>query len=229
VASDFKKSTTPPLEEVMRAAVREGLYNVNTCIPGVVQSFDSATNTISVQPALMRQYETDTTPTKMPIINKVPVCYPRGGNFKMKWALQAGDYVTLVFSQRSIDLWKSQGGTVDPVEGRRFHMSDAIAIPGGWPSNHPITDSVSGQTVIESGSLQIIIEDSGKIKITNGGAELLASISAALDAIKTAFTALSTDTTNVSGTPTPLTGASQYSTAATAIGSAKALIDSLKG
>jgi hypothetical protein len=233
MSDDFKASTTPPLEEVMRAAVREALLSLNVCMPGVVESYNSATNTVSVRPALKRLYETDTVPTALPIISMVPVVYPRGGAFKMKWNLLPGDSVTLIFSQRSIDIWKSQGGVVDPDDPRRFHLSDAIAIPGGYPSTNPISDSVVGQTVLESGSLQIILEDSGKIKITNGGAELLSAISSALGAIQSAFTTLSSDKVldddGGGPVPLPLVGGSSYGSAASAVGTAKGLIDSLKG
>jgi hypothetical protein len=63
------------------------------------------------------------------VVNEVPVLMPQGGGFQVKVPIAKGDVVLLVFSDRSLDIWKSKGGEVDPVDFRQHDVSDAIAIP----------------------------------------------------------------------------------------------------
>lgn len=224
-----QNGTTPPLEEVIRMAIQMALLQVNVSMPAQVVAFNSDKNTVDVQPCLMRFYEQDTAPKALPIINGVPVKFPRGGNFSMKWNLKKGDYVNLVFSQRSIDIWKNQGGVVDPAENRKFHLSDAVAYPGGWPMTSPIAGDVSSSSLIQSGSMQIIIEDSGKIKITNGTYELLSVLDQILTQLISLANNLNTDTTNTMMGPEPLNNMANYGTIKTQLTTLQTQLESLKG
>ena len=58
------------------------------------------------------------------------MCFPGSGAFPETFPLKAGDTVLLVFSSSSIDRWLSLGGEVDPIDDRRHHITDAMAIPG---------------------------------------------------------------------------------------------------
>lgn len=56
----------------------------------------------------------------------------------------------LVFADRSIDAWLDQGGEASPLDERRHHLKDAVAIPGLHPNNEPWTDA--GESVVTLGS-----------------------------------------------------------------------------
>lgn len=145
---------TPTLAEVIAGAVGARLAELNVAIPASVQSYDRATQKASVKP-LIRSVLTDSDGTRVaegrPIINDVPVVFPGAGAYSITFPLAAGDTVLLVFSQASLDKWLSSGGEVDPLDPRRFALSDAIAIPGLRPFSAPVEGTDDTAMVIQSG------------------------------------------------------------------------------
>lgn len=123
----------PELDELLTLVLDRRLEEVHTAMPGVVTAYDATTQQCSVQPSISLAYEDEVgkrvveTP---PVITNVPVAFPRGGGFRLTFPLAAGDEVLLVFSMRSIDRYQTKGGVVDPGDDRRFHLADAMAIPG---------------------------------------------------------------------------------------------------
>lgn len=166
-------STTPTLEQVLALAVSEQLGETHTAIPAVVESYDPAKQTITARPALKRKYA-DGSVVERPLIPNVPVAFPRGGGASMTFPLKKGDSVFLVFSMRSLDVWKSKGGVVDPQDPRRFNVTDAIAIPGVYPGNNPAPRASSSNLRIEIGDAEIEMQPGAKFKIGKiGGDEFL--------------------------------------------------------
>ena len=70
---------TPTWLGAIEAIIHKHFLQANTCLPGEVQSFDAATGTCSVQPAIKRKYVKDDEVVDLPIINNVPIAYPRAG------------------------------------------------------------------------------------------------------------------------------------------------------
>jgi len=191
------------LPKLLQLAVEGKLSDVHTCVPAIVKSYDRAKQSCSVQPALRRKY-TDGRVVDLPIINNVPVTFPRNGNAFLHFDLNPGDVVTLVFSERSLDIWKSKGGLVSPNDPRKFNLSDAYAIPGGYPTisgfspnggsnnieisngaNH-ITIEKDGKILIKNGGGNIELSSAGKFKLTNNSEELFALLIELIDAITAA-------------------------------------------
>lgn len=157
------------LSELLQMAIDAKLSDVHTCLPGIVKSYDRKKQTISVQPALKRKYK-DGRIVDLPIINNVPVAFPRNGQSFIHFDLGAGDAVTLIFSERSIDLWKSKGGSISPDDPRKFNLSDAYAIPGGYPTNKGFNANGGSSSIeISNGANHIVIEKDGKITLKNDG------------------------------------------------------------
>lgn len=129
---------TPTLEQVIKNAIEGRLVEVHTSLPGVIISYDPATQTCSAQPSIQRKNVAGET-FMIPVINNVPVVHPRSGKAIVHFPLKAGDKVLLVFAERSIDIWKSQGGAPHPQDTRKHQYSDAVAIPGLYPIGEPVT------------------------------------------------------------------------------------------
>lgn len=130
----------PRLEDVLAAWLASGLAQVYTATPATVVTFNAATQSATVQPILRARVQDpdtgETTPDTAPPppIPNVPVLFPSGGGRQaaVTFPLSAGDPVLLVFSDRSLDEFKSTGRRdVTPQDPRRRSYSDAIAIPGG--------------------------------------------------------------------------------------------------
>lgn len=139
--------SNPTMARMLSLVMDRRLEEVHTAMPGVVTAYDATTQQCSVQPSISLAYEDETgqrVVEEPPVITNVPVAFQRGGGFRFTFPLVAGDTVLLVFSMRSIDRWQTKGGVVDPGDDRRFHLSDAIAIPGvgkagalvGLPDDH---------------------------------------------------------------------------------------------
>jgi hypothetical protein len=194
---------TPSLSEVMRKAIDSQLTELHVCMPARVKSYDATLQTANVQPTLKRVY-TDGEKVSLPVINNVPVCHPRAGQAIVHLPLKADDIITLVFSSRSLDSWKLTTGTteIDPEDPRKHALSDAYAIPGGYPSLNPaivteandlqlkhtlaeINIKEDGNIVFKAGPLFTVnMTNSGKVSLTNAFGELIDLIIQALQDIQ---------------------------------------------
>lgn len=157
---------TPTLDLVILQGIESRLFDVHTCLPGIVEKYNKAKNTVDVIPALKRKYETGEV-VQQPMILNVPVQFPRGGNFSMTFPIKKGDSVVLVFSERSLDVWKKNGGIVDPKDPRKFNITDAFAIPGGYPESNPVGDASDESLRVKNKNTLIELTEE-VVRIKNG-------------------------------------------------------------
>lgn len=210
--------------DIMRESIWSVLNNVHTALPGIVKSYDPLTNKATIQPALNKNFKTG--PMEMPVMENIPILFQSGGSFSINFPIISGDYVLLIFCERSIDLWKSVGGQVTPNDPRKFHLSDAIAIPGlmpfsGFVSNNNGDDfvmSFEGSSIRIKSDGSVIIETSNTVAIGNQSAELLDIVSQILQLLQS--------TTAVNVPATPFTGPLTISAAALAL---QTQLDTIKG
>lgn len=142
---------TPQLGELLKMAIRSQLENVHVALPGRVTKYDVTEQRANVQPLLNRPVVTEDgeelDPEKLPEITDVPVMFPRAGGqpggFFMSWPLQAGDFVLLVFNERSIDTWitSQAGAEATPASLHTHDLSDAVAFPGFYPYKLALGDA----------------------------------------------------------------------------------------
>jgi hypothetical protein len=123
------EAATNDQEAAMAARLEALAANINTCMPGIVRSFDESTQTVTVQPAIRRIF-VGRGPVDLPILVDVPVKFPRGGSFVLTFPVAKGDECLLSFSQRCIDFWWQHGGVQLPGEYRMHDLSDAFADVG---------------------------------------------------------------------------------------------------
>ena len=189
------------MAKVIQSAIDARLMSLHTCLPAIVTAYDSETQRATVQPEIRRKYITDEV-VDLPPIQDVPVVWPRGGGAVLHFPLAVGDQVMLVFSERSIDEWKESGGQVLPEEFRKFDLSDAFAIPGGYPFSNPAT--VDGENVqLKYGNAELKMTKGGKFNLKGVNSELFALLVQLTDT-------LSKDLTNTLLGPQPLLGATTY-------------------
>jgi hypothetical protein len=163
---------TPSLAKVISDAIEGRLADMHTAIPAQVVSYDAGTQRAKVQPTIKRKYANGDL-VDLPVINDVPVLWPRAGQAIMHFPLTPADTVLLVFSERSIDRWKTFGGKVDPKDPRKFTLSDAVAIPGCYPKTNPVAGLSSSKVTIQLTPLsKIEIAPDGKLEFTSGPTKL---------------------------------------------------------
>lgn len=109
--------------------------DLRVSVPSVVVSFDSNTQTVTVQPAIKETVYQNLVPTpvSLPQLPKVPILLMRGGGFTVTVPIQAGDECLVVFTDMCLDSWWQSGGTNNvQIERRRHDLTDGIAIFGIW-------------------------------------------------------------------------------------------------
>lgn len=124
------------LGDVLQRGIDSRLKELHTAMPGIIQSFDAATQTAIVQPAIKRIFKSDTGDTvesievELPPLINVPVQFPRGGGFSLTFPVAQGDECLIIFSERSLDYWHESGGVQAPGAYRLHALSDATALVG---------------------------------------------------------------------------------------------------
>lgn len=142
--------------------ITDRLRQMNIALPGEVQKYDAALRKADVLPTIKETFA-DGTELTLPVITSVPVIMPATSGTRITLPIAAGDTVLLIFSQRSLDLWLSQGGQTRAGDTRMHAMSDAMAIPGLFPFNGVPTSGVNLEltdSLIQAGaggSLQFLL------------------------------------------------------------------------
>ena len=150
------------LAVAVRFALRQGLKDLYTCMPGIVRSYDPETRRATVQGALSI-VTTDGRVIDRTPVHDVPVVLPAGGGFALTFPLEPGDPVLLVYSQRGLSGFKKMHDLSAPDLDGFFSEKDAVAIPGfgarQHDTDHRIDISSSGIRIQTAGTLEIEASD----------------------------------------------------------------------
>lgn len=224
------------LAQVIRAAQNALKAGLHTSLPGVVKSYDAQKKTADIQPVIkVPVYDPETgepgEAETLPVIPNVPVSMPRGGGFHLSFPLEAGDHVTLVFSESATGQWRTSGEVSEPGDVRRHSLGYPTAFPGAHPDADVLTDDAnplfSGKLVIGKDG-----DPTSSVRIGGGSVEcggalplplamgpaavtLAGALATGFTAIATAFTALATAFT-AKATATPAEAVGIWTPAATA-------------
>ena len=151
-------------EEFYRRMGENWAANLRVAIPGIIKSFDSVAQTVTVQPAIRERIVSANDGTlhhiALPELLDVPIVFPRAGGFVLTMPISEGDECLVVFSDMCIDAWFSNGGVQNQIERRRHDLSDAFAILGVWSQKRRISSysTNSAQLRTEDGSTYINIK-----------------------------------------------------------------------
>ena len=150
--------------EALRAALDGRQAEMWTALPGIVQSFDPAAMTVSVQPAVAGRISDEAgkaASVDLPILPDVPVVFPGGGGFALTFTdYGAAEPDTLRFPAKS-----TSGGVGEPMEPRMHDLSDGFALVGVRSQPNRLSPAV------HTGNTQLRADDgSAYVEITPGGA-----------------------------------------------------------
>jgi hypothetical protein len=135
-------------------------------LPGKVTKVDVKAGRCDVKPLLKKKHHASGEVTEIPVIPNVLIGTYRAGQAYISLPLKVGDYVELKFCERSIDLWATKGGTVDPKDSRRFDLTDATAYPGMYPLTDPPVDADPDNIVIKNRFSKFEIAPDGKFALS---------------------------------------------------------------
>lgn len=162
----------PEFSDVIRTIIDQELMDLNVCLPGKVTKFNSATQYADVQIQLL-QKNVDGSLVKYPVIPNVPVKFAKanGGKAFIYLPVKVGDDVILVFSQRSLDNWKTQGGMSDPADPRKHHLTDAFALLGGSALPSSFQPSSPDSVEVVNGTSKAVLHDDGTWNLLGGNGD----------------------------------------------------------
>lgn len=160
---------------LQKEMIDRAMSRVNTCIPGIIQSFNSATQRAIVVPAIKVKIVIDNEIEyrEAPAIINVPVVFPFAGGFGCTFPVSNGDSCLLIFSQRSIDNFLQSGGIQPPeidIPGSRHHdMTDAFAIMGLTTNPDALGDwNSSGIELRNNAGTAKVIVQNDKVELAFG-------------------------------------------------------------
>lgn len=135
--------------------------NIRVACPGIIQSFDSESQIVTVQLALREHIYNgyDKQWTKLPLLLDVPIIIPRAGNYVLTMPVKKDDECLVIFADMCIDAWFTYGGIQNQMEKRRHDLSDGFAILGTWSQPNRIenysTDSCQLRTIDKTSFIEI--------------------------------------------------------------------------
>ena len=150
-------------------------FNLRCCIPGVIQQYDSKTNTASIQPAIREEIVNEDNTVSylnLPMLINVPVLIPGGSSCGITFPLSFGDECLVLFSDLSIDNFWVKGNVQNPIEVRRHDLSDGLAIPS--PISKAKVKKINNELTITYGNSKIKMEK-GEITFSSDGGQITLS------------------------------------------------------
>ena len=102
------------------------MKSIHVAIPGEVLTFDSDSQTATIQPVL-REWNSKDSP---PILLDVPVYLPGPSGCGISFPINKGDECLVIFADNCIDAWLQSGGVNNQNSYRMHSMSDGFAFVG---------------------------------------------------------------------------------------------------
>lgn len=218
---------TPTWDVVMRQAITTAIMKLRVHLPGQITAI-TGPQQVSVQPLLQTRY-TNGQVVNLPVIQNVMVQMPYGKLYSIKFPLSVGDTGSLLFSDRSLDVWShGSGGVVDPQDSRNHNLQDAVFIPGLVPFPNQLTDKTT-DLIITAGKAQAKLQQGGTFVFTNGQNELISLLDQITQQLQQLATTLSTDTVNTMLGPMKLNAFATYQTIGQTVQKLDQLLETLKG
>ncbi len=116
-----------------RRVLRGHQANIWTALPGVIESYDDAAQTVVIQAGIkvpIRASDGTVTTVALPQLVDCPVQFPSGGDCSLTFPVVQGDECLVVFASRCIDAWWQSGGVQEQADDRMHDLSDGFALLG---------------------------------------------------------------------------------------------------
>ncbi len=157
--------------ETFRKMMEAMLYDLRVAAPGIIQSFDAATQTATVQLAIRERIciSGDVTDEEIPELVDVPVVMPRAGGYLLTLPVAAGDECLVVFGDNCMDAWWQSGGVQNQVDRRRHDLSDGFAIVGIWSQPRVVSGYSANSAQLRNEAGDAMVEVAGSTINVLGG------------------------------------------------------------
>ncbi len=161
-----REQRNPDAETALLVALQGLQSKMWTAMPGIIQSFDSAKQTVVVQVAIQLQQQQPNgswvNVSVAPLLDVVAI-FPGGGGFVLTFPIAPGDECLVVFASRCIDSWWQSGGVQPQAELRMHNLSDGFAVLGvrSQPRRILNLNNVATQLRNETGNVYVEVNGTG--------------------------------------------------------------------
>lgn len=170
----MRQRTLPDLEDILDGSIADALFNFNCHKVGVIESFDTAAQTATIQlvDKATKIYSDSEELISYPPLSQVPVFINKGQNGGVTIPIVKGDTCLVLFNDKDLDNWFTDGLIQKPNTTRTHDLSDGIAIVGIRNSINKITDYNNEETLINYLANKISIGNSKTAISRSEGAEI---------------------------------------------------------
>ena len=138
--------------EVYRKLLDQFEFDMRVASPGIIQSFNATSQTVTVKVALREKINLNGNLTweEIPVLVDVPVFMPRAGNYVLTMPVTAGDECLVIFGDACMDAWWQSGGIQNQIDRRRHDLSDGFALLGVWSQPKKISGYSTSTTQLRN-------------------------------------------------------------------------------
>jgi hypothetical protein len=157
-------------EEVLRRAMETEMWNLRVSCPGIIQDYDSTTQTATIQPAIRERISIygNLTWKQLPLLVNVPVIFPGNSNYSITYPAVKGDECIVFFMDNCYDASWQNGGIQNQVELRRHDLSDGMCYLARWSQPNKLSAVSTNSLQIRNAAGTSLVEIAGSvINITN--------------------------------------------------------------
>lgn len=181
-----QQKVTPTLAEVLKTAMLNFSLDLRCCMPATIVKYDYKKQVVDATPDFKNVYP-DGSEVDMPTIYNIPLCFQRGDGSFISLPLKKGNKVLLIFSDRSIEKWQTSGAQNNPQDPRAHHLSDAFAIPCGYPLSNVASINNDQDIIIKNeggGVVEVRVKKNNHLQIINKTDELIKVLSDLVQTIR---------------------------------------------
>lgn len=154
--------------EYLRLLMDKVSFQMHVAAPGIVKRFYPEDQSVDVQLVIREKIliKQDYESIKVPLLGKLPIVFPAGGDYCMTFPIQEGDECLVVFADTCIDSWWQNGGEEnEQIMVRRHDLSDGFAIVGVRSNKRALANYNESAVEIrnEDASVKIQLDDDGVI------------------------------------------------------------------
>lgn len=162
-------------EDAVSAKIRGALVEMWTCMPAIVNSWDSLDMTVSAQISVMTQTRDNVTgvwsDVTISVLVKLPVIFQNGGGLSLTFPIAQGDECVIKFADRCFDNWWLAGGVQSQAEFRIHDIHDGFAEvgPRSQPRVIPAISSTAAELRTDDGTAAVAVGLDHSIRLTAPG------------------------------------------------------------
>jgi len=134
---------------LVNALISQRLEAMWTAIPAIVTKVNLVTMRCDVQPKMKLENPQTEELEDLPIIQDVPISFPKSAGSVLLMPPETGDVVLVLFSKYALDNLLKDRQTADHDDVRRFSIDDAIVIAGMYSSIGIIPQLGTGDVLLQ--------------------------------------------------------------------------------